>query len=217
MTLFDLINTLEVAIGRGDLEGMYRTWVNRALRSIQHDNDFNCMRSSVTPTILNGETSVPLPSDFKQFTTSDSPVCLSTNGAHLPCLLTFQESTQRLNSASAGITITREGFSSRGPDVFLTNDGNRFFLNIDFPATQNLDFRVSHFRFLPELLEDRDSNHLTTTYEEMVLAKVKSVAFEEISDPLAEQWERTYELKKRKAVLSDQRAWLCGRRLQLGG
>lgn len=218
MNLKDLIHVLEVGVNRNDLEGDYPNWVNQALLSITQDNNWNCMRTSDDFTILTGQTSVALSSDFKGLTQKRSPVGLvdsASGGRIMPCDVRFLEDIERPN---AFLSIPRSTtFTRFGPDVYLHNDGNRWFLNVIDATSQDLVFRVKYFRFLPKLINDTDSNHMTETYPEMVKAKVRSVGFEEIGDPMAATAEATYELKKKKAINHDRRAWLAGRRLQMGG
>ncbi len=219
MILRDLIRVLEIAINRDDLVGDYPNWANQGILSIQQDNNWNCMRSKGDVTILTGTTSVRLPADFKELTPKRTPVTLvdqQNGGRSLPCDVRFEEDIERTASC---LTVPCDSvpFVCDGPDVFLTNDGNQWFLNILDVASTDLLFRVKYFRFLPKLLNDTDSNHLTVTYPEMVKAKVRAVGFEEIGDTEAATSEATYELKKTKALIHDKKAWLAGRRLQMGG
>jgi hypothetical protein len=208
---------LETGLDRDDLRDNYGLWVNRALRSIQADYNYNCMRHDEFVTIPSGATGASLPVDYKELQNARPPVWVRSSeidgrAGWLPCDVRREEEPMR---TAASLYFPHR--TSRGPDVWLSTDGDRWFLNMLDVALGDVQFRVKYFRFLPPLREDDDSNDLTRSYEEMVSHKIKAIGFAEISDPAATAFETLYEMKRRTAQGDDARRWLAGRRLQMGG
>jgi hypothetical protein len=207
---------LETGVDRDDLRDQYGLWVNRGLRSIQADYNWNCMRHKEYVTIPSGSKTASLPVDYKELTPGRTPIWMQSDATAgepvwLPCDVRREEEPMR---SAAGLLVAR---TSRGPDVWLATDGDRWFIEILDTAAGDIRFRVSYFRFLEPLRDDDDSNDLTRSYEEMVSHKIKAIGFAEISDPAATAFEQLYELKRKNAQGADARRALAGRRLQMGG
>ncbi len=167
--------------------------------------------------------SAALPADFKALTPGRSPIFMQATEADitgtpkwLPCDVLRQEELLRRDAA---LLLPRrlQTLSRRGPDVYLQTNGVDWSFNIIDVLGSSVVFKISYYRILPDLQNDRDSNYLTNYYEEMVINKIKAVAFEDVADPIAADFEQLYEVKKKKAQLSDARRWVAGRKLQMGG
>lgn len=206
---------LEVSVMRDDLAEFHKDWINRGLREICQDASFNCMRTSAEVTIESGTSFVSLPADFKELTPARSPVHLvGTDGALSPVDVTRREDIIKLRATFLSPVASARSGST---DVFLSNNGETWTLNLLDEATSDTTFDVSYFRILPPLEADDASNYLTRTYEDLVEAKVKAIAFSQVNDPITAAWETKYELAKRRAVSDDTRRWTRGRRTQMGG
>jgi hypothetical protein len=97
------------------------------------------------------------------------------------------------------------------------NDNDRWTLNvIEAPAT-DLNFVVSYYAYLDDLVEDEDENHLTKNYPDLVENKIKAIAFQSINDPIAGQFEGAAMKLRDEAILEDQRRSRRGRVLRMGG
>jgi len=208
---------LEVSVQRQDLADEYGAWVNRALVAIQADNSYNCMRHLGSVTITSGTSSVRLPADFKEFVPAQGAIAVTdatvTNRSLQPCELVTREKLIRIRSS----TILAPTVFDRGLQVFETTDGDTAFLNTLDAAPQDLLFTISYFRYLPPLAADDDQNYLTRTYEDMVQARTKAVAFSVINDPLEGAELAKYEIHRRKAVTHDARLRTQGRINRMGG
>lgn len=213
MTLGQLKRSLEVSLMRDDLAEFHKDWINQALQEIYQDISYNCMRHSEEVTIESGSSFAVLPSDFKELTTGKSPICLvGTDGS-----LTPVDVTRRENIIRTRATFLSPISSSIGAvQVYLSNNGDEWTLNQLYEATSSSTFDVSYFRILPNLESDEDSNYLTKTYPGMVEAKVLSIGFARINDPVFATWLANYELAKRRASADDSKRWTTGRRLQMG-
>lgn len=223
MNFGDLKHILDITIARDDLKSEYGNWIQQSLRSIQNDNNWLCMKTSSLVTLLAGGTQVSLPSDFKELTPGRSPIfmfaanaTINSTSKWLPCDVKREEELFRQDAA---LLLPRrlQTLSHRGPDIYLNNNGDSASMNIIDTLGQDTQFRVTYYRYLPVLEKDSDSNYFTEHYEEMVKNKIKAVAFEEIVDPISTEYEQLYEVKKKKAQISDSRRALAGRVLRMGG
>lgn len=221
MNLGDLKTMLAVGVNRSDCETLYEGWINRALRKIQQDLDLRAGRSKVTADIPAGETSVILPADFKCLTSERYPVYLAadTAGGPYPCDVVSREHAINLQASAWPSAINRTN-ARYGTFVFLDIEDDftgLTSLNVVQPASQDLSFTVSCYKFLAPLEEDAEENVLTTEYEDLVESKVKAVAFSAINDPLAGSFEQLYRMRLTEAAIDDSRRLRQGRPLRMGG
>lgn len=204
-----LKRVLEVAVNRSDMSEFYGDWVNQALRTIYQDVSWNCMRTNADVVISANTSFVSLPSDFKELTKAQSPVCArATDDSLIPVDVTRREDIIRLAATRLPYIADR---------VYIDNDGDGWTLCLLNNATTDLTFNVSYYRLLPSLEADTDTNYILTSYEEMVKAKIKAVGFSEINDPLGDAWEARYRMAKTKAAADDANRYTAGRRMQMGG
>jgi hypothetical protein len=212
-TLDDFIRVLEVNISRADLADFYKDWVRSGLQQICQDFSFNCMRMTARVTIAAGASFVALPDDFKELTRPRSPISLvsSTDSSLQPVNVTRRE-----DLIATRTTLYTVGARSL-VDVFLSNNGDSWTLNLLDATTTPATFDVSYFRVLPPLEDGKDSNYLTETYPELVKAKIKSIGFDEVNDPLAAFWDTKYVLQLARAKQDDLNRFTLGRTLQMGG
>lgn len=216
MTLDELKHVLEVSVNRPDLSESYGDWVNEALLGICQDVSYNCMRTSVKVTISAGSSFASLPADFKELTKPRSPINVrnSDNSTWIPVDVTRREDIIRVRSTFlTPIPTTTQGATQ----VFLSNNGDSWTLNMLDTVDSATLFDVSYFRLLPPLTGGDESNYLTRTYISMVKAKVRAVGFGEINDPLAGVWESAYANARKLASADDAMRFIAGRRMQMGG
>lgn len=219
MNFADLKELLAVGVGRTDLEASYPRWINRALKQIQKDHDWSFCKSILTVTIDAGTTTEALPSTFKCLSSERTPIYITGGLGETtprPCEVVSYEHTQNLKGAawpaSSGVG------SSTGTYVFLQRGTTgTVSLRIADTASSNLVFSVSAYSFLPELAADDDENVLTTDYEDLVEAKVKSIAFATVNDPLAADYENLYRLRLQEAIRDDYLRTHKGRAIRMGG
>lgn len=200
---------------RDDLAEFHKSWINQSIREICQDISFNCMRTLATVTIDSGSSFVGLPADFKEFTPARPPVHLiGSDNSLTPVDVTRREDIIKLRATFSSSVSSNQSGSLQ---VYVANDGDSWTLNLLDAAGSETQFQVSYFRILPSLEDENDSNYLTTTYEDLVKAKIKAIAFSEVNDPIAGAWESKYLLAKLRATTDDARRWTRGRRLQMGG
>jgi hypothetical protein len=183
----------------------YLDWINQAMRSIYQDHSFLCMTDRITVTIGNTETSAVLPSDFKELQAERAPIYLQgQDGSLLPCYISREATERRLLTANQTIIVpTNPSTLFRDLPVWISYDANDAFLNMLYPSTGTSTFVIKCFVYLPKFSDDTDENYISRFYEEMVKAKVSSVAYEELRDPEWKDQEDLYHLRLKKAKADD--------------
>lgn len=225
MNVRDLTDVLENEVQRPDMSYKYLPWINRALRKIQQDYSWNCMRHAIEVTITSGTGSVALPSDFKELTPEKSPVMLKSietagRTRFYPSRVgTFEDISRKdayLLYPYAPQAVVTDKY---GIPVYLSIDDQAsvWTLNIVGTTNQDITYRVSYFRFLPQLKENTDENFLTREYEEMVEVKLKATAFMSLNDPVAGDFEALYVRMAQLARATDELRRFQGRTLRIGG
>lgn len=222
MQLSEFILALQEDVTRYDKEasGWYPKWVNRALRRIQQDRSWNCMRKTAEITVLNGTRSIALPADFKELARETPAVFLQSTDTASPWVPVRVTSRSHMDSKSVNNVWPASGVAGAqaGLECFIEQaaDGTwTFFVEEDL--TQDTTFRIEYYGFLPDLAADEDANHLTNAYEEMVMAKVKEIAFLAVNDPIAADFAQVYRGYLSEAWRDDQRRRHSGRVLRMGG
>lgn len=223
MTTFaTLQQMLTESVNRSDKEHLYDEWINRAIRTIQQDNTFNRLRTKREVTVPIGGSSVSLPDDFNQFTRERDPVRVKgggNNAIDYPCRLMTEEEVINFKSAAlypvSPISVLG---SNIGLPVFLTYDEDEHqVLNLFSGAADAITFVVSFFRYTRELVQPEDTNFLLQDYPELVIAKVKSIAFTDVNDSLGGDFESLYRRLLPSAMIDDDRKWRAGRPRKMGG
>jgi hypothetical protein len=206
-------------VNRSDKEHRYADWIRQGIRKVQQDVSWNCMRRSGDTVISAGSLQAALPADFKEFTPEATPVHIKSNNTFFPVLVTTFEAMAAANAGRERLIIHPGSGRSDSVPVYLSYETPMAqpFLNMFDNASETLTFRVSYFGFLPDLQADEDENYLTVNYTEMVEAKIKSVAFKAINDPVAAEFEAEYQRLKIEAEGDDARRRYQGRTLKMGG
>jgi hypothetical protein len=215
------MRVLEVAVQRTDLETFYPAWINQAMKGIQRDWSFNAMRHEADVTILQGTTSVPMPADFKELQKARPPIYYrffdASDSRLIPCDIVRQEELIRLDTSLLYPARYSRVRPFRYYPVFMDWIDGQPTLNLLENDHEEMTFLVKYFRYFPEMSRPDDENPITRDYEEMVKAKLKAVAFEEIGDPQAADWEHVYVLKLKAMKDHEAYSYVAGRRLQMGG
>lgn len=211
MNLKDLRRMLDVSVNRSDLSDQYDDWINRGIRAIQRDFDYNCMRHVASVPMLLGQSTAQLPNDFKRLQTEKGSVALydPVRGGNIPVEVKTRERLVCLTQTQTRTTI---------PQVFLSNDGKTAFLNLLDTTSNNITFSVAYFRYLPKLVAETDENYFTVEFEDMVQARVKAVAFSIINDPIeAAELAKYTNIHLPAAKVFDTLQRMQGRTSQMGG
>lgn len=224
MTFSDLKLMLAQDVNRSDKETVwYPKWINRALRKIQTDVSFACMKSRASLQMAPGASSVNLPANFKELTAEQYPVTIidpSLPGiaAELPCTVTSREEMVAYR-ASTYVPTQASNVRGRlsGLPVYLDRTSTDWTLNVQGPAEEGLDLRVSYYGFLAELVNNSDTNYFLLNYPDLVENKVKAIAFTSLNDPAASLFESMAAKLLAEAVLDDKRRLNRGRVLRMGG
>lgn len=221
MTFRKLIRMLEIAVQRTDLEELYPDWINQALKGIQRDWSFNCMRHEADITITTATTFVDMPADFKELQQARPPIFYKFHDTGddrlIPCDVVRQEELVRLDTSLLYPARYSRIRPFRYYPVYLSWNDGQCKLHILEEDHEEMDFVIKYYRYLPALSAPDDENGITRDYEEMVKAKVKAIAFEEIGDPQAADWETVYVLKLKAMKDHEAYSYVAGRRLQMGG
>jgi len=207
---------------RDDLSHNYDEWINRGLRKIQQDEDWTPMRVRPVLTIGMGESSVPLPDNFKSLTSEQNPVTVRRPGEteSFPCEITSFERTKRLRATTFFPPLTTTQYAARsGVPVYLEPAGELMLLCVTAPAAETLEFLVSMYAFVPDLVNDLDENFLTRRYPTLVENAIKAIAFSRINElDTAAAFESAYRNPLLKeAKIDDFRRQRQGRPMRMGG
>lgn len=225
MTFGDLKMMLQQDVNRADKETFwYPVWINRALRKIQTDASFACMRRRATFTVASGDSAVLLPQNYKELTAELFPVSVvdpSVSGVlgEFPCQVVSREKilASRVSWFANTRAQNQQGSLDGLPIWIEMNDADRWTLNVIESTTSPLNFVVSYYAYLDDLVNDDDENHLTKNYPDLVENKIKAIAFQSINDPIAGQFEGAALKLRDEAILEDQRRSRRGRVLRMGG
>lgn len=222
-----LLRRLETGFDRDDLSDRYRDYINTALHEIYNQRSFQDMRHRVNIVLPSGQIRVRLPADYKELATERSPISVIDQYNNTqPCDVLEQHQLERFNARFTGypypsygnVFPASLGLRTRLP-VFIDEDDQTKFLSIStnpqWTAGEDLNFQVTYYRYLPPLLEGTDTNGIVRKYFEMVVDKSKSIAFSDINDPIAEQFDKAFEKKMEYASKQDAYSRLAGRRLQM--
>lgn len=222
MNFGDLKLMLQEDFARYDKEqsGWYPKWINRAIKKICQDRSWNFMRSTANVTISSGSSSTNLPSDFKELQNERPAVFLiSANGdaTNTPVRITSRAYLDDHNTA----TMWPQGWgggSQSNLEAFIEQTvSGTYNLHTASELDQDAVFRVQYYGFLSELLNNTDSNYITNNYEDMLIAKIKEIAFLSVNDPIAADYMTLYKNYLQEAWRDDQSRKHSGRKLRMGG
>ena len=113
-------------------------------------------------------------------------------------------------SVSAGSQSHLEAF------IEQTSSGSYIF-NIDETVDQDVVYRLQYFGFFNDLVNDLESNYITNNYEDMLISKIKEIAFLSVNDPIAADFMALYKNYLQEAWRDDQGRKHSGRKLRMGG
>lgn len=198
MTFLDLKNAVQQGVLRNDL-GDYGLFVNAALREIQNRRSWSFMRTRATVTLLAGQTSVALPADYKELQNVRPAITLAIQdpavpgGAVAKPVNVVTEAQQVRSAWNFDLTMfpLMTVFINEESDLAVPGTQVKT-ISIAIPGTQDLVFNARYYRFLPDLVNDFDTNQFTIQYPEMVELKAKTKAFNRINDPAAGQTEQLF-------------------------
>lgn len=229
MTFGDIVQRLTIGLLRDDLASSYRSFINEALMEIQRRRSWQVMKQLDYFTIPNNASLVslatndtPTATNFKELTKEKSPVHLRARDLVLtPCDVWTREKVLRRQSRLISNSILYSVYMH--PDttrrisvpVYILWTGGQPTLNILFAANGNLPFQVSYYGYLPDLVNDSDTNEFTAHYPEMVVSKAKAIAFAAINDPVAADFEGLFEKKFAEAASKDAYQELAGLELRM--
>jgi hypothetical protein len=208
MNLSDLNARMVLGVNRSDLAdsgGNYTQFLNDAQREICRMRSWQWMKEKETLTLTAGQTTLELPTNFKEFTSPNSPVHILVQGLEIPVdVWTPEKHKRRVRS------LLSTQFACHLDDTVTPK-----VLNFVEDLTEDADFVVRFYGYLDDLSEDNPSNNLTTDYPDMLLAKAKALAFAAINDPVAADLETYFDLKFKPAAAADAYAQVAGTQLRM--
>ncbi len=200
-----------------------RSYVNRAIRAIAQRWNWTFMHDIQLVTLPASQTSVTMPSNFKELSREDSPISFSYGLYRLPVTV-----TTRSRIESAGLWPLMNGpLSMPLPGGYLpvrvvfmerNGPGGAWTLNVppQFIITQAMTFNVQGYYYPNELVSASDSNAFTEQGElvEAIIARAKAIGYfaEDPSSPLGQAAMQQFELHFRNALYGDSQ-----QSLQVGG
>jgi hypothetical protein len=209
MNLGKLIQLVEKGVQRRDLSAQYKDTINGAIRSIQEEYSFTCMKHTDEVTMRAGAQWVSLPSDFKEFQRGRGVVRrVLADGGYLPIDLAGRSLTQRMGSRWRPSAVTHNMF-------WLEFQNDCPVLRGNCRAMNEGKFQVAYYRYLPPLEKKTDDNYITRTWPQMVVHRAKSDLFALINDDeRTASSEKLYQMEFKKAYNTDARREISGVRYQ---
>jgi len=185
---------------RDDLADSYGDYFNEALREIQNRRSWLAMKKTVDVSVPTGygRETVTLPADFKELQKRQAVQYITDDGQFIPAEVVTEEQQIYRVWAFGGTPIT-----TWPPRVFFERLATGPILGVLEPLIQPFNFRVKYFGYLPDLAADGNTSPLADAYPEMVFAKAKVVAFTDINDPIAAEFETLFEKKLGEAIRQD--------------
>lgn len=206
---------LSIAVSRDDLGDQYGAIVNQAVRDTQAERNWNCMRQKAVISIPSGDKSASFPDDFKCLTLQRDPIVqILPGGMPLKVNMFTREQIERLTTDFGELVSATIG-RQRKYSVYTDVDDGVWFLGLLVPATEDLDFQVSYYRFLPKLDDDNDQNQLTRDYPQMIVNRAKSIAFQLVNDPMADAFEAKYQQELKSYSATDAYLAVAGRQIRM--
>lgn len=219
MNFGELLRFTSAAVNRADREADYPLWINNAVTEIQRRYDWTFMRSADTVVAAAGVKSVPLPDNFKSLQNLRPAVTVTDTLNSLrefPCDVTTEPQLIRKNGAFVFPYPYQYQFRYGYP-VFIKWDAGIPSLAFYGDTAAALSFHVRYYGYFPKLVADNDENPITTDFEQMLKAKIKAIAFEDLNDPLSGPNEMLFTEKFNQEKDADARRHTTGRRIQMGG
>lgn len=185
---------------RDDLADSYGDYINTALRKIQNRRSWLAMKKTVNVSVPTGagRETVALPADFKELQKRPAIQYITDDGQFIPAEVVTEEQQIYRVWAFGGTPIT-----TWPPRVFFERLADGPILGVLEPLVQAFNFRVKYFGYLPDLVADEDTSPLADAYPEMVFAKAKVVAFTDINDSIATEFESLFEKELSEAIKQD--------------
>lgn len=210
MILLNLVDGMKQGVSRDDLAASYTSFLNEAQREICGRRSWTFMRDEADVTVLNGASSAALPANFKELSSSKTPIhAVGSDGVSLvPCDVVTREQRIRRN-------VIYPLVISNTPRLYIDWTVQPPILNLFATATENLVFNVSYFGYMADLSADGDHNALTDSYPEMLLAKAKAIAFGRVNDPAVVDAEEYFQLKFDDARREDSYKALAGLQMRM--
>lgn len=187
MTLAQLIHYVgEIGVKQQAADLEIRDYINQAIQYCAERYSFVGMHNWSQVTLLSGQTSVTLPTTFKELSRQQSPISFTYGSYNLPVIVTTRSQIE-----AAGLWPLMNGpLSMPLPGgylpvrvVFLEQDGpgGQWTLNVppQFIITTNLVFNVQGYYYPMPLQQGTDSNALTNNGQlcQAIISLAKSFAY----------------------------------------
>lgn len=183
-TYQDVIDLLNTAVNRDDIAPSYMDFINRAVRDIAVLHSFDQMSATATLSLGIGANQVTLPADFKDLQPGRFPVYASIGGAAQAEIPVFRkEEISRIQS-----------YFLANPSLIYTSDNNGFQLGFlpGVTATQIWNILLYYFAYPPVITDPTEGTPLLTFYPNLVIARVLSLIFQSINDPVWETHDKNF-------------------------
>lgn len=207
MTLTQLESRMTVGVSRSDIAnaGSYVQFLNDAQRQICRDRSWKWMKGKSTLSLTAGQTTLALPTLFKELTSSTSPVHLISGGVEYPVDVWSVEKHKRRALSQADTAAACHLDDTVSPAV------------LDFirPFDSDTSFTVLCYSYPADLVSGSDTNRLTIEHPEMLLALAKSFAFLAVNDPAAADFLALYQKLFDKASAADGYSQISGTQLRM--
>jgi len=212
MTFLDMQNRVHATVKRDDL--VYADFVNDALLEIQLRRNWSCMRTRGNVTLTAGNTSVPLPADFKEIQNVKPAITLLVEDpdnpdVEQPCQIVSEQSEIVRNWTFGVVFFTTRVWLN---DEILDSDGSSVkTLNILVPFTNDTEFVIRYYKIYPNLVDPTATSPFFDQYPGMVEYLAKRIAFTKINDPAADSAEAAFAEQFNLAVRYDAYKDVAGR------
>ena len=180
MTKTELIELIDIGVLRYDLVAKYPTFLNLALREIQNLRSWSFMKKRDIFPITSGTSVLTLPANFKELQNLRPPVHIRLSDPSFGTFVYKPVTVVTENQERA--RIWSFGAVTWDARLSLKKEGTTATLELVDLASEDLNFEVKYYQYLPDLTADSDESSIANAYPWMVVTKAKEHAFRAIND-----------------------------------
>lgn len=215
------MNRVDLSVQRNDLTGYLRDFVNEAQGELQKLRDWTFCHKILPITIPNGQGEIQLFADFKSLGDEPAVFLIGGQGIKNPCKTLHRASffaKQARNILTVPFVPPLYNSTFNFPLWWDIIDDTPFLgLPAGVPAQGDMNFEISYYRYLPELIEPEDMNAFTRHHFQMLVDMARHFAFKSINDPLKDAALSDAMITFKVAAAKDDHIKLAGVSLRMGG
>jgi len=182
MTFQDAINQLVITVDRPDVannSNNYMDFLNRAVHEAARRHSWDCMKATASVTVLDGNTEVDLPGDFKEF--QNGRFCVFDPDGNPVPVYARTELEQLVPSFRPPVYFT------------YTQDNQGFQVTLPVAASGDTTYTIYYFAYPGTVTDAGQTTPLLDLYQNMILSKTAALIFQSINDPVYQVHDAQFE------------------------